>query len=537
MKVIKIAVGNDAEAFIESDLTSGVNVIYSDDNNRGKTVITQGLMFSLGNPPMFPNGFEFKDYYFYSKIEIEGNIYDFLRKGNSFFVRVGEEQRLFTTEAEFRYYFHKNIYRLPNIVKKGQEQMVDFGLFYELFFIGQDKRDPSNIINHGRFNKDDFKAMLVKLLDTTGETKSDPVKDQELKLQIARLKVDLKVALKKLSLVKKSSYVASYTSRTSDLKEASDLAKHFKTKHTDIAKLKNKRSKLINRSAKLEALILELKSLNRKLSEGKVICGECKSDKIIFKTEDLEFDVSNNDVRRTILSSIRDNINEKEFAINELTLQINELQSEVNKAMTNTPPDFFQLAFFRDEVLHEDKYDIEARDIQLKIDELSHQLNSSSKNNSVSESKVNEILSDIVRLMSEYHEMIDPEGKLNFDDLFSKRDTIYSGSDSQEYYFCRVMAIQSALNHPFPIIIDSFRDGELSTRKEEEMLKIYNALGKQIILTSTLKSEEYNAEKYSQRYINSLDYSIHKTHKLLGSRDLPAFIKILNKFKVLIRSS
>ncbi|PTO66206.1 hypothetical protein [Vibrio splendidus] len=537
MKIIQIAVGNDKEAFVENNLSAGVNVIFSDDNNRGKTVITQGLMFSLGNPPMFPNGFDFKEYYFYSKIEIDGDTYDFLRKGTSFFVRVDEKQRLFTTEAEFRYYFHKNIYQLPNIIKKGQDQMVDFGLFYELFFIGQDKRDPSNIINHGRFNKDDFKSMLVKLLDSNVEPEVDPTKDKELKDQISRLKVDLKVALKKLSLVKKSSYVASYTSRTSDLKEASDLAKNLKAKHTDIAKLKNKRSRLINRSSKLEALILELNSLNKKLSEGQVVCGECKSEKIIFKTDDLEFDVSNGDVRRSILSSIRENIREKEFAINEVTFQINELQSEVNKQMTHTPPDFFQLAFFRDEVLEEEKYDIEARDINLEIDSLTHQLKNSSESSNVSENQISHILSNIVRLMSQYHEMIDPDGKLNFDDIFSKRDTIYSGSDSQEYYFCRVMAIQSALNHPFPLIIDSFRDGELSTRKEEEMLQLYNSLGKQVILTSTLKSEEYNTNKYSHTYINALDYSIHKTHKLLGSRDLPAFTEILSKFKVLARSS
>ncbi|ANS87435.1 hypothetical protein VSVS12_03735 [Vibrio scophthalmi] len=322
-----------------------------------------------------------------------------------------------------------------------------------------------------------------------------------------------------------------------DLREASDLAKQLKAKHNDIAKLKNKRSKLINRSAKLEALILELNSLNRTLSEGKVICGECKSDKVIFKTEDLEFDVSNNDVRRSILSSIRNNINEKEFAINELTFQINELQSEVNKEMTHTPPDFFQLAFFKDEVLDEDKYDIEATEINSRIDELTRQLNKSSDIARVSENKKNEILHYIVKLMSKYHEIIDPDGKLNFDDVFSKRDTIYSGSDSQEYYFCRVMAIQSALNHTFPIIIDSFRDGELSTRKEEEMLKLYNSLGKQVILTSTLKSEEYNTKKYSHRFINSLDYSVHKTHKLLGARDLPDFRNILSKFKVLISST
>ena len=74
MRVKVIAFGNDTESFIEKRINDGVNVIYSDDNNRGKTLVMQGLMYSIGNEPIFPHGFKYKDQYFYSKIELNGDI-------------------------------------------------------------------------------------------------------------------------------------------------------------------------------------------------------------------------------------------------------------------------------------------------------------------------------------------------------------------------------------------------------------------------------------------------------------------------------
>ena len=37
--VKKIAIGNEREAFIENGLTNGCNIIFSYDNNKGKTII------------------------------------------------------------------------------------------------------------------------------------------------------------------------------------------------------------------------------------------------------------------------------------------------------------------------------------------------------------------------------------------------------------------------------------------------------------------------------------------------------------------
>lgn len=39
MRILKTGCGNTEEAFIENRLTDGVNIIFSNDNNKGKTII------------------------------------------------------------------------------------------------------------------------------------------------------------------------------------------------------------------------------------------------------------------------------------------------------------------------------------------------------------------------------------------------------------------------------------------------------------------------------------------------------------------
>lgn len=83
MKILKTGCGNVEEAFIEDRFTAGVNIIFSNDNNKGKTIVFQGMMYALGNDPIFPSGFDYKSYYFYTSIEHCGNIFEFLRKNNT----------------------------------------------------------------------------------------------------------------------------------------------------------------------------------------------------------------------------------------------------------------------------------------------------------------------------------------------------------------------------------------------------------------------------------------------------------------------
>ncbi|MGZ3802542.1 MAG: hypothetical protein ACXVCL_20455 [Bdellovibrio sp.] len=69
MIVLETGFGDATEAFLENRISPGVNIIFSDDNNKGKTLVIQGLMYSMGNEPIFPSGFNHRNYMFYSKIE------------------------------------------------------------------------------------------------------------------------------------------------------------------------------------------------------------------------------------------------------------------------------------------------------------------------------------------------------------------------------------------------------------------------------------------------------------------------------------
>lgn len=63
MIIKKIAIGNSTEGFIESSFSDDFNIILSEDNNKGKTIVIQGILYTLGNePPAFPSSFEYKKY-------------------------------------------------------------------------------------------------------------------------------------------------------------------------------------------------------------------------------------------------------------------------------------------------------------------------------------------------------------------------------------------------------------------------------------------------------------------------------------------
>ena len=63
MIIQKFAFGNEKEAFIEKRFKNSINIIFSNDNNRGKTLVMQGLMHSIGYDSIFPSGFNYKNYY------------------------------------------------------------------------------------------------------------------------------------------------------------------------------------------------------------------------------------------------------------------------------------------------------------------------------------------------------------------------------------------------------------------------------------------------------------------------------------------
>ncbi|MEL0584024.1 MAG: hypothetical protein AAES65_03965 [Candidatus Thiodiazotropha sp. (ex. Lucinoma kazani)] len=494
MKVKRIAFGNEVESFVENRISDEVNVIFSDDNNRGKTLVMQGLMYSLGYESIFPSSFNFRDQYFYSEIERDGETYEFLRKNNSFAVRSMDSIRIFNSEREFRYFFDSNFFGLPRIIKDGKYKMVDFSLFYELFFIGQDNRSPSNLISKGQFNKADFKSMIFSLVGFSDGMESER-EINELKDRIKDLKIKLKSVKKKISIIRANPSVAEIASKSYDSEVTQEKIKICRSINQNISEIKRARQREINRMSKLEALIAELNSLNRGLNEGNVKCGECGSEKNVYSNNDLTFEVSNTKVRLSILESIRNNILQKQEIIEEYTDELNIEQDKLAKEMESSPPNFQEVIVYQDNILSERDYDEEASGISNEIKRLEAELAMKKSMQGDNKEEKSKLLNDILGEMTRIYKIVDPNGNLVFDDLFTKKDSTFSGSEEQEYYFSRLIALNNILKHDFPIIVDSFRDGEVSTPKERKMLNIYKLLGKQVILTSTLKNEEYKAQK------------------------------------------
>lgn len=239
MKILETACGNAQESFIEDRFTDGVNVIFSNDNNKGKTIIFQDLMYALGNDSIFPSGFDYKSYYFYTSIEHDGKIFEFLRKYNTIAVKCDEEVTIFNDISELKYFVAKNIFPLPYIIKDGFQKLVDLSLFYQLFFTGQDRRNPPNIVNSGYYNKQDFANMLYALSGCLTLTESIE-KLKSLRAELRTCKSRIAVLSKRLTFYRDHPEIANAVSRTADRENMERERQEFQTLNDAISTMQKR---------------------------------------------------------------------------------------------------------------------------------------------------------------------------------------------------------------------------------------------------------------------------------------------------------
>lgn len=534
MIIKSVALGNAKEAYVEERLKDGVNIIFSDDNNKGKTLIMQGIMYAMGNQPIFPKGFDYRANFFYCKIEIDKRMIEFLRRDSSFVVKKQERQYTFDNVTELKYFLvEQHIFDIPRISKDNNMVVADLSLFYEIFFVGQDKRNPSNIINFGYNNKKDFVSMLCSL---NGYPLVDVEEiSAENKQKMQRLKADIAATKKLLKLVKKNPEVSGYVDKYGDSTQFSDFRIKVRKLYSDIAEYKKKRSLEFNRKAKLEALVQELNSLNREIEYGNVVCAECGSDKIIYKNKELSFEVSNAYIRKQVLQSIGYQISQKEEVIHEYSYQIQKLQDDLKEVLQEVPVELHRVLLFSEMILSEIDYDNKLRDLCEQLEELQVNDKKMSSSEKEAKQKCKKMKKDIVQHMNELYKEVDPLGRTFFDDIFTKKDETFSGSEEQEYYYSRILAINDYFEHSYPLLIDCYRSGEISTQKEDIMIKNFISKKKQVIITSTLKKEEYNAQKYDQYKsdANVIDYSSNESSKLLQPRYVERLEAIVESFGVM----
>lgn len=533
MIIKKIAIGNKSEAFIEERFQNKTNIIFSDDNNKGKTILMQSIVYSIGYESIWPVGFNQKKYYFYSKISFDKGDYEFLRHNNSILIIGNNQNYIFNSITEFKYFFAKEIIDIPTIPKDGQLKISDLSLFYELFFLGQDKRNTSNIIVKTNHNKIDFINMIFSFQGISSIRYDDESDLNDLRDRKKEIEEKIKIERKKIQILKKNPQIATYVSSLADKEDFERTKNKLSDLHNSITNLKKQRNREENRRSKLYYLLAELNSLNRNLKEGKVKCFDCNSTNITFTNDDFEFNVSNEFVRKNIISSINENIKLKNEIIEELSGLINKEQTEINKLLETPNPEFGNYVLFETEIRNSKQIDDSVSILRHEITQIENQIKSINNGTELNKANQEELLQQIITEISKLYNIIDPKGTMSINNLFTKANETFSGSEEQEFYFCKIVALNNVLKHDYPIIIDSFREGELSTTKEEKMINEFLKLNKQIILTSTLKREEYSSDKYSTyKEVNAIDYSQLQNSKLLQEIYVEKFMKIVENFPI-----
>lgn len=538
MKINMVAIGNGEQAFIEKRFLDGINIIISDDNDRGKTIVIQSILFALGNVPVYPTSFDYKNYYFYLSLDVNDSNIEILRKKNQFLVIDSKQKfQLFETVKDFTKYFDEKIYQLPKFIKNERKETASLELFHQLYFVGQDERSTSNIVNSGRHNKVDFLNMIAFMkynyLSETGLTE-----------EIAKLKNELNTL--KSDIAKKSKSIK-YKKRLKKYEEATNLIEvenkykrvklALEKRAKEISELEKELARLENFVSTRNKLKNELNSLNKELNLGNVKCADCGSKNITYSSKDdsFSFNISNSDIRKNIIGSIDREILTTRFEINEKKSLQREKFNNRSKVLTDeglTHEDYVYFSEFNKSLVdynEELKEMLNTKDsLELEIYSLENQNKNSSRESKLAEKRILELMK------KEYH-YFDSNGNLEFESLFTKRNVTHSGSERQEFLSAKLIAINKFLDLPFPIIIDAFREGELSTIKEELMIPRFEELNNQIILSCTLKKEEHFANKYSDlKKINKIDYSENEKNHILNNSDLEEFKRIISKFSIIL---
>lgn len=533
MIIKKTAVGNKNEAFIESNFKSGLNIISSDDNNKGKTIEIQSMMYALGNDPAFPTTFEHKNYYHYIEFEVNRITYQLCRFNNGFVLKHNSVLMLFDNVSELKRYWNKHIFTLPNIVKNQISKIVDPVLFLQLFFVGQDKKDTSNISHAGFYNKADFYNMLYDICNLSGlDLDEDEIK--KIKEQLAKLKSERELLIKQHKILKSQETPVSYLSAISDKTTFDKKLSEMEKINSKIAELRKARNSAATRRASWETTLKELRSLNRTMESGELRCMDCNSTNISFsssKKNAYAFDVSSIDMRNEIITSINEKIEAYTEEIDKLASQISTAQDELQALMDDETISLEAIVAYKQDVFSASDAEAKIKEIDLETENLKNQLKISTGTTQSKKEQQLAILIAILNEMNAVYEAIDPNGNLYFDDLFTKKDQVYSGSEATIFHLSRLYALSKVLNHNYPIVVDSFRAEDLSTLKENIVLNLYKELSNQVIFTTTLKLEELG--KYDNRAdINHIDYKDHAPSKMLSEVYVDEFCELLSSLSI-----
>lgn len=540
MKILKVAVGNSSEAFVENAFSSGLNIISSDENNKGKTIVIQAMMFALGNTPTFPASFDYRQYYYYTEFEEGGKNYKICRTKDGFVLSRDSSLWVFNNVSELKQYWNKNISKLPSIVKNQLSRIVDPELFVQLFFLGQDKKETANIANHGFYKKQDFIEMVFALAGLGIELLSEESID-EVKKRISKLSDEKKLLLQQHEILKSTHAPVSYLSAESDRLAFDAKVAILENVQSKIAELRKLRNAATIRKLKWEHTIEELHSLNRTISCGELRCMDCNSTNIQFSVGEnphtsYSFDVSSVEMRSEIIRSITEKIEVYEEEIDRLSSAIDAEQEKLQEILSDERISLESIVAYKKDILSASDAQNKLKEIESETISLKNVLHANETASKEMKTKRNDLLLALIDEMNRFRHSVDPTGNTTYANLFTQQNQTYSGSEAIVFHLSRLYALARILQHTYPIIVDSFRAEDLSTTKEEAVLELFKALPNQIIFTTTLKEQELG--KYNSRQdVHHIDYAGNTPSKLLSVESVDYFRSLLKSMSVTMGES
>ena len=535
MKIIRVGLGNTNEAYIESRFTDGVNIIFSDENNKGKTIVVQSMLYTIGNKPIFPSSFSYKEYYYYLEFEENNRAYIVVRRGDSYTVSCSGNIRFFEDTAEFKRFWNNNVFSLPQISLNGSKRTVDMELYAQMFFVGQDGKDTSTIFNSGFYHKDNFKDMIFSYAGETESTLSEG-EITRLRKQVEELEAKRKEQLAISEFYKTSTPAKEYLSQIQDKVAFQNRICEMEEITGKISGLRKMRNRLATKRSLWRGTLKELRSLNRNIEVGELRCMDCDSMHIVYKGKGkstYSFDVSTSEMRSQIIASIEERISAYTEEMEKYDSEISTLQQRIEEIMQDEDITIENIVAYKNDFCSIAEIEEKVQKLDAAIDDIKQRVKVGKKQTEDCIKAQQDFYKAIVEEMNQVREKIDIESKQLYDDLFTKRGSVVSGSEETVYCIARLISIAKLTKHSCPIIIDSFRAEDLSTEKEERVLALLSELKRQCILTTTLKAEEKG--KYEKMIgINAIDYTGHQSNKILGREELPAFIKLLSGLGVIL---
>ena len=309
MIVVKnVYVGNSIEAYVQTGFTSGVNIVTSVENHVGKTVLMQSMMYAMGADPLFPGSFPYREYVYIVDLEIDGEPVSILRNRDCFAIQNSDSITPLEGIRSLDDYWNGQICTLPQIVKDGRVITASLPLSTQMAFVPQSSRNTARTLS-SYLNKNDFLEMVYALVQLDARS-IDSEEEKRLKSRKAELETRRSELSKQASALKKVGSSLAAVSPTSDREETERIIGELDRLQKAIAEQRKRRNRVLTRKAKNEAVRSELRSLNRDIQDGTVVCLACGSEQIGYKLPGsaFVFDITTADMRAQIMQAIDDRI-------------------------------------------------------------------------------------------------------------------------------------------------------------------------------------------------------------------------------------